>query len=221
MSKNTMKKFSINFQSKSVQLANVLKTWTDIRTARGQAITFMATIAIGGGVIQVAESSNVRNDKAAADMAARNRSNFFRYKMLENPLSLKTHGACAPELNAEAEYFSGAARIVGPDRGIYEANQPMDFKYLNDNAKIYAKSAKLAEKYDTSCYPANTKMTNLTPHFDINQMTIERQCANKLGAISLENINSQPTQLGRDMAEAKNLRIEIATNLAKSQNISC
>ena len=141
--------------------------------------------------------------------------------MLENANSLKLHGACAQELNAESEYYKKTAQIVGQDYGIYEGNQPMDYKYLINNAKIYKRSAELAIKNEVSCFPANRKMSSLTPHFELNIMVNKRQCADKLKSMPIEDVASKPTKLDQDLASAKNIKREIKIDLAKNQNISC
>lgn len=215
MSKFTMKNTSNQFS----QLLE--KTGQFIKTPNGQITAFIAAIAVAGGVMELSSSINVRNDKAGQEIKQQNSKNFYKYKMLQSPASLIAHGSCAPELNAESKYYSEAARIVGPDRGIAENGVPLDYKYLNDNAKIYRQSAKLALANEVSCYAANSKVSSLTPHFDIANMSTSKHCAANLEKLPVNDIYAEPTQFGRDMAAVKNVHREIAIDLAKTQNIAC
>ena len=215
MSKNTLKAPV----SQAKELLDNTKRF--ISTPNGKITALIATALVAGGTIELANSMNVREDKASAEQAFFNKSNYFRYKMLEDVDSLKSHGACAPELSAESAYYTKASRIVGPNRGIYEANQPQNYKFLTDNAKIYKKSAKLAYDNDISCFRANSKMSSLTPHVDVQIMQLNRQCAENLKKTEIREVYSEPTQLGRDMALAKNAMREIAIDFADSQKIAC
>lgn len=215
MSKNTLKEVKTQ--------ASLLKDSARdyVSTPYGKALAVLASVALIGGGIELSQNINVREDKAKKEQAALNRSNFFRYTMLNDINSLKSHGACADELMAEANYYSRAAKIVGPDYGIYEGNRPQDYKFLNDNAKIYKKSAQLALKNEISCFPANSKMSSLTPHFELNNMVNNHLCVSKISATPVEEVYSKPTKLERDMASAKNVKREIAINLAKNHNVPC
>jgi len=192
-----------------------------VKTPAGKVLAGIAIAATTFGVYEGGSSMAVRNDKAGQEIAVTNSKNFYRYKMLENVDSLKSHGACSPELQAESNYYSKAAQIVGPEGGIYEPNLPQNYKYLSDNAKIYAKSAKLADTNEVSCFPANSKLSNLTPHFDVNNMTNTRQCTDVIAKTPIENVTGKPTQLAQDLAAANNARREIAIQFAKTQNIPC
>lgn len=215
-----MSKYSLdNLKIQSSQLLNNAKSYA--KTPSGKSLAVFASILAIGGVVELSDAINVREDRVNQAQAAQNRNNFFRYTMLEDPKSLKTHGACADELEAEAKYYSRAAKIVGPDYGIYEGNQAQDFKYLNDNAKIYKKSAKLALANEVSCFPANSKMVSLTPHFELNTMINNHQCVSELETTPIEEVYSKPTKLAQDLAAANNAKREIAIDFAKSHNISC
>jgi hypothetical protein len=192
-----------------------------LKKPAGKVLAGIAIAAAGIGVYEAGSSITVRNDKAGHEIAVINSKNFYRYKMLENVDSLKSHGACSAELQAESTYYSKAAKIVGPEGGIYEPNLPQNYKYLSDNAKIYAKSAKLADANEVSCFPANSKLSNLTPHFDVNNMTNTRQCTDVIAKTPIENVTGKPTQLAQDLAAANNARREIAIQFAKTQNIPC
>lgn len=218
MSKNATK----NTFNNADRFNSILKASKNlIRSPRGQVTVLVAALAMGGGILELSNSINVRYDKAEKEIKQRNSKNFYKYKMLENPASLVAHGACSQELAAESKYYSAAARIVGPDRGISENGVPLDYKYLTDNAKIYKQSAKLAMANEVSCYAANSKMTSLTPHFDTQIMTSKKQCADYLEQTPVIDVNSEPTQFGRDMAAAKNMQREIAIKFAETQKISC
>ena len=192
-----------------------------VQTPAGKLLAGIAIAATTFGVYEGGNSIAVRNDKAGHEIAVTNSKNFYRYKMLENVDSLKSHGACSAELQAESAYYSKAAQIVGPEGGIYEPNLPENYKYLSDNAKIYAKSAKLAAANEVSCFPANAKLSNLTPHFDVNTMSNNHQCSDVIAKTPIEDISAKPTQLAQDLAAANNAKREIAIQFAKTQNIPC
>lgn len=190
-------------------------------TNRGKAAAILLSTLAIGGTIKVADSISVRDDIVAKTDKIQNQKSFFLYTLLKNPESLKTHGACAPELAAEANYYSRVAKTVGQDYGIYEGNQVEDYKRLSDNAKLYRESSKIAGSHNISCYPANSKVSNLTPHFDIYTMKQNHLCASTLQSSPVKDITPEPTKLERDLASADNIKREISIDIAQSQHIAC
>ena len=166
----------------------------------------LATVVAGALYVQVENSRNTSSSDRppAADPAT----------LLKDPNFLIERGACADELELEAELttvsITETENIAVRDRRVKDLD-------------MYRAAAKLAAEHDVSCYssyPLSSESYNPTPNFDVVALESGHLCVSAIRAQI--NYASDPGRSDSDKVSDWSLkRLELQTQLADEYSIPC